>query len=395
ELYFSIGRDEAQDGSDFSDQNVLKDRVFFIKKSPYIKINSGNVTGSLSILGIEEMPENNENDEFIKLSKIIYNAQSTENDTINITLKNNTLSFERKDNPFINLSNSAITWGDYDRDGDMDLAIMGQSNTVGAVTTIYKNNNGTFEDTEQSFAKVYDGDISWVDLNKDGWLDLVVSGYNETAKTSIYISNKGETFESTSDSWGIPNAYRSVMSWGDLDNDGDIDLAFSGLDEGNNMFHTGYLRVDNEDKFIPTEIGYFSAINGDHAIADFDQDSDNDVIFSGEYGNEIRSQIKLNSFYLLTLFSLLSIVFGMTEIKNTAKELNINHVGLFDSKEEMYDKLTTKEITLINLVKAEEFVEDLYRATTSEANAKLFPPDQAFFKLKQILRECRLLQKGA
>ena len=131
----------------------------------------------------------------------------------------------------------------------MDLAIMGQSNTVGAVTTIYKNNNGTFEDTEQSFAKVYDGDISWVDLNKDGWLDLVVSGYNETAKTNIYISNKGESFESVSDSWGIPNAYRSVMSWGDLDNDGDIDLAFSGQMKVT-ICSYGYLRVDNEDKFI-------------------------------------------------------------------------------------------------------------------------------------------------
>ena len=52
---------------------------------------------------------------------------------------------KEKDNPFINLSNSAISWGDYDRDGDMDLAIMGQSNTVGAVTTIYKNNNGTLK----------------------------------------------------------------------------------------------------------------------------------------------------------------------------------------------------------------------------------------------------------
>ena len=49
---------------------------------------------------------------------------------------------------------------------------------------------------------------------------------------------------------------------------------------------------------IPTEIGYFSAINGDHAIADFDQDSDNDVVFSGEYGNEIRSQIKRIHLYL-------------------------------------------------------------------------------------------------
>ena len=85
----------------------------------------------------------------------------------------------------------------------------------------------------------------------------------------------------------------------------------------------------------------------------------------------------------------------MTEIENIGKQLNINNVGLFDSKEEMYDKLTSKEITLINLVKAEEFVEDLYRSTTSEANAKLFPHDQSFFKLKQILRECRLLQKGS
>ena len=62
--------------------------------------------------------------------------------------------------------------GDYDRDGDMDLAIMGQTILL-ELSPLYKNNNGTFEDTEQSFAKVYDGDISWVDLNKDGWLDLL------------------------------------------------------------------------------------------------------------------------------------------------------------------------------------------------------------------------------
>ena len=135
-----------------------------------------------------------------------------------------------KDNPFIKLSKSSISWGDYDRDGDMDLAIMGQSNSAGAVTAIYKNNEGTFEDTNQELTKVYDGDLSWVDINKDGWLDLVVSGYNEGGKTNIYISsNDGQTFEKSTSEWGIPNAYASKMSWNDLDNDGDIDLAWLGL----------------------------------------------------------------------------------------------------------------------------------------------------------------------
>lgn len=82
----------------------------------------------------------------------------------------------------------------------------------------------------------------------------------------------------------------------------------------------------------------------------------------------------------------------MTEIKNIGKELGIDNIGLFDSKEEMYDKVTSQEMILINLSKAEEFASDLYHASISEATAKLFPPDQAFFKLMQILRECRSLQ---
>jgi predicted nucleotidyltransferase len=41
------------------------------------------------------------------------------------------------ENPFMGLSNGAVAWGDFDLDGDQDVAIMGQSPT-GAVTAILK-----------------------------------------------------------------------------------------------------------------------------------------------------------------------------------------------------------------------------------------------------------------
>ena len=42
---------------------------------------------------------------------------------------------------------------DYDRDGDKDVAIMGQSSIEGAVTAIYRNDSGTFVNTNQNFDK--------------------------------------------------------------------------------------------------------------------------------------------------------------------------------------------------------------------------------------------------
>ena len=71
----------------------------------------------------------------------------------------------------------------------------------------------------------------------------------------------------------------------------------------------------------------------------------------------------------------------------------IDNVSIFASDEEL-SKLTNKELMLIKMVKIEEYMEDLYRATTSEQNAKLFPPDKSFFKIKELLRELRSLNKN-
>ena len=68
-------------------------------------------------------------------------------------------------------------------------------------------------------------------------------------------------------------------------------------------------------------------------------------------------------------------------------------VSMFATDDELYAKLTKQELMLIKLVKAEEYVDDLYRSHDSEANKKLFPPEKSWFKIKELLRECRKINK--
>ena len=68
-------------------------------------------------------------------------------------------------------------------------------------------------------------------------------------------------------------------------------------------------------------------------------------------------------------------------------------VSMFASDAELEEQLTKQELMLIKLVKIEEFADDLYRAHDSETNRKLFPPDKSWFKIKELLRECRKLNK--
>ena len=82
---------------------------------------------------------------------------------------------------------------------------MGRSDTEGNITAVYENQEGSFVKTENTFERVADGEIAWVDINKDGYLDLVVSGYLRSPKTNVYMSvNNGESFESTDQ---LPNLF--------------------------------------------------------------------------------------------------------------------------------------------------------------------------------------------
>lgn len=277
----------------------MNHRVLRYQISPQIIIPAGTTEAKLTIQGIDEDVDEEDETIIAKVGTAIgADLDATSELTLKILDNNTTLTL--KENPFVGLANGAVAWGDYDRDGDQDVAVMGESATTGAVTAIYQNNKGVFKNINQNIAFLTDGDLSWVDINKDGYIDLVVSGYNDKPQTHLYLNVNGEYFDATND-YGLPQLYSSKMAWGDLDNDGDIDLAISGLDEKDQFQFYLCFKEDGKDNFIiengnlsmnggmmnPTgsSQGAQGFINGDLKIVDYDLDGDNDIIYSGQASN--------------------------------------------------------------------------------------------------------------
>ena len=68
---------------------------------------------------------------------------------------------------------------------------------------------------------------------------------------------------------------------------------------------------------------------------------------------------------------------------------------MFATNDELYDKLTNKEIMTIKLAKVDEFVDDLYRSMEPVLETAGIPPpldtDESYFKLKELLKELNQL----
>jgi hypothetical protein len=131
---------------------------------------------------------------------------------------------------FPGVTDCALAFADIDNDGDLDVAIAGTGTNSVPLTRIYRNlGNGVFTNLNASLIGVTFASLAWGDYDNDGFVDLVVSGSTNTsiynisaATTTVYRNYGGLGF--TNIGGTLPGVMLQSVSWGDYDNDGDLDL---------------------------------------------------------------------------------------------------------------------------------------------------------------------------
>ena len=299
----------------------VQNSLYSYQLTAALKVLAGQTSGYITLDGIEDdlNAPGEETDETIDISIIeASNATLEESITdLQATILNNEISFTlvgtsqfdvlaEEDNLFLGIPDileASIEWGDYDRDGDQDFAIMGESLVYGRITRVYRNDvdeNGArvFNQSPFFFNGVSTGQLKWVDYNKDGWIDLIVSGRNneDVPTTTIFENQEGQNFVESID-LSLPNLYKTTMDSADFDNDGDIDFVINGQTAEGEWKKYIYYRDDlslvlatnpsnNSDQFNET------GIQGIIQIADIHNDGDQDIIGVGQAYSKVNTLIE-------------------------------------------------------------------------------------------------------
>jgi len=126
---------------------------------------------------------------------------------------------------------SGAAWGDFDNDGFEDLFLVSAGGPMDAPVAalapsmLFRNmGDGTFRRVEDfPELRIHGMAAAWGDYNNDGWLDLIVTGYN----TLILFRNDHGRFVRES-RFPELKGFWAGASWGDYDRDGNLDLYVCG-----------------------------------------------------------------------------------------------------------------------------------------------------------------------
>src|SRR5215469_13373041 len=210
--------------------------------------------------------------------------------------------------PELRIRGMGAAWGDYDNDGHLDLVVT----SYDRIYLLRNNGDGTFTDVSHKagldhYRGFWSG-VAWGDYNRDGYLDLYVCGYVkykrqeqnaspvstqfglevpftlnpasfEPERNLLFRNNGNGTFTEVAKELGVDNPDGRSLSalWHDFDGDGWPDLYVANDVSENKLY------LNRRGKFVEAgRSAWVEEYRGSMGLAagDFDRDGDDDLFIS-------------------------------------------------------------------------------------------------------------------
>ena len=194
-----------------------------------------------------------------------------------------------------------VSVGDYNHDGYTDVVVMSYHN--GRRIDLYLNDrgSGTFiRQEQQGVEAATNGSVMFGDLNNDGWLDIEFTGYSDKTSTALktYINKRDGAFVDETPS-NIRGAFQGQSTLADINGDGTLDIISTGNGDGWVCLSSLYYNtVDKDGKCIyryvsEKESNILGVSRANPLVADFNGDGLMDMVINGEPsdGSGFRNRI--------------------------------------------------------------------------------------------------------
>ena len=132
----------------------------------------------------------------------------------------------------VEINASMVSAADFDNDGDLDITIASDQvpQAFGSIPKQYlfeNNGKGTFDEVTAEIAPEFQNiglvkDLTWVDIDGNGYLDLITVGY--WMPVTVFMNNGGKFELRKNNGLDYTNGWWNTIVAEDFDNDGDTDL---------------------------------------------------------------------------------------------------------------------------------------------------------------------------
>ncbi len=245
------------------------------KNGKFAFVNTGMPDVYLSALDWADYDKDGDED-------LVLCGEMTNGRFITAIYRNNRTSFTRMNPVLLPVRDGSVQWGDFDNDGDQDILLTGETYKGTFVSKVYlQNANGSFKDAGFSMIPVCNGDAKWADYDKDGDLDILLTGetYKDKLVGKIYRNDgKGKLTETNI---SVTPVKLSSAKWGDFNNDGWIDFIISGETFAGRIV-TKIYRNNGKGNFNEIQTFLLGTKAGNIDLGDYDHDGDLDIVVTGE-----------------------------------------------------------------------------------------------------------------